>query len=56
MRVQGLDAVKYLPAYACGLHHPPQQAMGNGIKCILETYKAEAHFAMRLFLLVKQRL
>ena len=55
MRVQGLDAVKYWPAYAYGLQHPPQQATGNRIKCLLEVYKAGVQFAMRLFLLVNQR-
>ena len=56
MRVQGLDAVKYWPAYANGLQHLPQQATGNHIKGLLEIYKAGVQVAMRLCLLVNQGL
>ena len=61
MRLQGLartsiDAVKYWSAYAYKLQHLPQQAAGNDIKRLLEIYKAGVQFAMRLFLLVNQRL
>ena len=55
VHVQGLIAVKYWPACAYGFQHLPQQAMGNCIRCLLENYKAGVQFAMRLFLLVNQK-